>query len=104
MFKFVYNLETNIVNYYKAHKNKRPKKLFKKKRFKSTFGLKLSLMSCFNAQQFYITQSQPTRNESEKDNKKVSLVNICLNALISVIDILKKERLDKFKRTGRYVK
>jgi len=89
------------MNYFEIHKNKRPKALSKKGKYKDPTKLLITLSTAMSATQISIIKSQLG---FDKLNKSISIAQVALSSSISIIKIAKNQKQLRFKATGRYIK
>lgn len=93
------------MNYYKVHKNKKPKPILKQrtKKYVSLFPLKYALISANSAVQIRMIEAQPKGTLSNVE-KATAIKQILEQNLSNVPRLIKEEKQRKFQLTKRYVK
>lgn len=90
------------MNYFKAHRNKRPKRIFRRKRgYVSAMIPLMAITSAMSASQLHIMSSQPILLHP---TKQVDMATQTVNAALAIIKIINTEKQRRFKATGRYEK
>lgn len=92
-----------MMNYYKIHKNKRPKRVFRRKRgYVSAMFPLMSITAAMSASKIAITNSQPILDYP--NSKPLRLAAQAINGALAIVKIIETEKLRRFKATGRYIK
>lgn len=97
---YFYKTKTKIMkrlNYYEAHKNKKPK-VKKQKKYLSLLSINLALNNILTFNKINIIRSQ----QIEVKEKKLMILKETMYNFNAVNRILIQERQRKFKLTGRY--
>ena len=89
------------LNYYEAHKNKKPK-VKKEKKYVSLLYPFLAMQTAISASQIHILQSQQTLSYKVKEDKNLSIISTIKDTMFAYDKIFKAERQRRFKLTGRY--
>jgi hypothetical protein len=83
------------LNYYQAHKNKKPRKKKVVHRF-NYFKTMLLMSTAIYASQLKIIISQPTCSPTNKQQKSLAIANHCLNFANAVSNIAKEHKRQKY--------
>lgn len=97
-------------NYFTIHKNKKPKRLFRKKNKPNPHTAIICLLGAMGAFRISTIQSntfpiygQKYNPESDnKEQKKIDILDSLVNTSSAIIKELKKANYFEFKRTGKY--
>lgn len=88
------------MKYYKAHKNKKPRRVFRRKRkYVSMMIPLLAITSAVSASQIAVINSQPILH---RPTKRVDIATQVVNSASAMVNIIKGEKQRRFKATGRY--
>lgn len=81
------------VNYYSIHKNKKPKRIIKKRKYKSLLLLKLALIQASSVSQILIINSTPSSNKPDKAKKIIEVLQNTTKAIYNCIQAEKKNQI-----------
>lgn len=91
------------VNYYSIHKNKKPKKLIKKLKYRCFLGTRLALSQMNFCVQLHILKSQPSKKQ-QIINKHLYIVDLIVKSYETAIKLTQQEKQIRFTKTKRYIK
>lgn len=88
-------------NYYSIHKNKKPKRIIKKRKYKSLLFVKLALIQASSVSQISIINSTPFSNKPDKAKK---IIEVLQNTTKAIYNCIQAEKQIRYKNTKRYIK
>lgn len=93
-------------NYFTIHKNKKPKRLFRKKNKPNPHIVMIGLLGAIGAFRLSTIQSNPLpaykQKNYNKDQIKLDILNSLVNTSSAIIKEIKRANYFEFKRTGKY--